>query len=139
MPKTSEVDPQFRADVVAGLKQYIPSIPARWLYDRRGSELFDDITRLPTYYPTRTETVLLEGIAPELAAAVRPRSAVVEFGAGSATKTPILLRAVKPASYVPVDISGDYLRDSAATVARSVCPGSGAPVIPSHAEPTVGK
>ena len=115
---SDEVDPQFRADVIAGLKQYIPSVPARWLYDRRGSELFDAITRLPTYYPTRTETALLERIAPELASAVRPGSAVVEFGAGSATKTPILLRAAKPVSYVPIDISGDYLRESAATVAR---------------------
>ena len=119
MLATSErTDPQFRADVLAGLAFYIPSIPARWLYDRRGSELFDVITRLPTYYPTRTETALLERIAPELAEAVRPGSAVVEFGAGSATKTPILLRAARPASYVPIDISGDYLRDSAATVAR---------------------
>ena len=118
MLKTSEqVDPQFRADVIAGLKQYIPSIPARWLYDRRGSELFDEITRLPSYYPTRTETALLESIAPELAEAIRPGSAVVEFGAGSATKTPILLRAAKPVSFVPIDISGDYLRESAATVA----------------------
>ena len=74
---SDEVDPQFRADVIAGLKQYIPSVPARWLYDRRGSELFDAITRLPTYYPTRTETALLERIAPELASAVRPGSAVV--------------------------------------------------------------
>ena len=118
MPRTPEdVDPQFRADVLAGLKQYIPSIPARWLYDLRGSELFDEITRLPSYYPTRIETALLERIAPEIAEAVPPGSAVVEFGAGSATKTPILLRSVRPAAYVPIDISGDYLRDSAATVA----------------------
>ncbi|HEX6218632.1 MAG TPA: L-histidine N(alpha)-methyltransferase [Sphingomicrobium sp.] len=119
MLKTSErVDPQFRADVLAGLAAPIPSIPARWFYDRRGSELFDDITRLPTYYPARTETELLERIAPDLAKAVPPASAVVEFGAGSATKTPILLKAVQPAAYVPIDISGDYLRDSAATVAN---------------------
>ena len=120
MPETrDEADPQFCADVIAGLKQYIPSIPARWLYDRRGSELFDDITRLPTYYPTRTETALLERIAPELAEVVPSAAAVVEFGAGSATKTPILLRAVRPSAYVPIDISGDYLRDSAATVAAA--------------------
>jgi L-histidine N-alpha-methyltransferase len=115
---SDEVDPQFRADVIAGLKQYIPSIPARWLYDLRGSELFDDITRLPSYYPTRTETGLLDRIAPEVAGAIPPEATVVEFGAGSATKTPILLRAVRPAAYVPIDISGDYLRDSAATVAN---------------------
>ena len=103
----------FRKDVLAGLSQYIPAIPARWLYDLRGSELFDEITRLPTYYPTRTETALLEKVMPEIASRLPTGAAVVEFGAGSATKTPILLEAIHPASYVPVDISGDYLEQSA--------------------------
>ncbi len=111
-----QADPAFRADVVNGLAEPIPSIPARWLYDRRGSELFDDITRLPTYYPTRTETALLEKIAPEVAAMAGTGGAVVEFGAGSQTKTPLLLKAVRPKAYVPIDISGDYLKDSAAAV-----------------------
>jgi L-histidine Nalpha-methyltransferase len=106
----------FRKDVLAGLSSYIPSIPARWLYDRRGSELFDAITRLPAYYPTRTETALLQSIMPEAAALIPSGGAVVEFGAGSATKTPILLEAIVPAAYVPVDISGEYLEDSAAVV-----------------------
>ena len=110
------VDPAFREDVLAGLSQYIPAVPARWLYDRRGSELFDEITRLPSYYPTRTETALLKEILPDIATRVRPGTAVVEFGAGSATKTPLLLEAVRPAAYVPVDISGDYLRESAAEI-----------------------
>ncbi|HET9399242.1 MAG TPA: L-histidine N(alpha)-methyltransferase [Sphingomicrobium sp.] len=119
MLKTLEkVDPAFRADVLNGLSEPIPAIPARWLYDRRGSELFDEITRLPAYYPTRTETALLDRIMPEVARLVEPSSAVVEFGAGSATKTPILLREVKPSAYVPVDISGDYLRESAQVVDR---------------------
>jgi L-histidine Nalpha-methyltransferase len=109
-------DPAFRADVLNGLAEPIPSIPARWLYDRRGSELFDEITRLPTYYPTRTETALLEKIAPEIAALTGTGGAVVEFGAGSQTKTPLLLSAVHPKAYVPIDISGEYLKDSAATV-----------------------
>ena len=104
----------FRADVLAGLAAPIPAIPARWLYDRTGSELFDAITRLPSYYPTRTETELLQSIMPEAAALIPKGAAVVEFGAGSATKTPILLRAIAPAAYVPVDISGDYLKESAA-------------------------
>ena len=111
-----QADPAFRADVVNGLAEPIPSIPARWLYDRRGSELFDDITRLPSYYPTRTETALLEQIAPEVAALAGTGGAVVEFGAGSQTKTPLLLKAVRPKAYVPIDISGDYLKDSAAAV-----------------------
>jgi L-histidine Nalpha-methyltransferase len=115
--KTLEkVDPQFRADVLNGLAEPIPAIPARWLYDRRGSELFDDITRLAEYYPTRTETALLEASIGEIARLVAPDSAVVEFGAGSATKTPILLHAVRPKAYVPVDISGEYLRESAQVV-----------------------
>ena len=103
----------FRDDVLAGLSAPIPAVPARWLYDLTGSELFDEITRLPDYYPTRTETALLKSVMPEVAARVPKGSAVVEFGAGSATKTPILLEFIDPALYVPVDISGDYLEQSA--------------------------
>ena len=111
-----QVDPAFRADVVNGLSEPIPAIPARWLYDRRGSELFDEITRLPTYYPTRTETALLEARMNEIAAQACDGCAIVEFGSGSSTKTPLLLSAMKPKAYVPIDISGDYLRESAARV-----------------------
>lgn len=106
-------DPAFRDDVLAGLAAAIPAVPARWLYDRRGSELFEEITRLPEYYPTRTETALLERHSGELAAMLGKGEAVVEFGSGSSAKTPLLLRAVHPAFYVPIDISGDFLRDSA--------------------------
>ena len=108
----------FRRDVLAGLSALIPAIPARWLYDHRGSELFEDITRLPSYYPTRTETAIFHDIMPDVAALVPRGGAVVEFGAGSATKTPILLEAIAPAAYVPVDISGDYLNGSAAQLQR---------------------
>jgi dimethylhistidine N-methyltransferase len=111
LPETA--DPQFREDVLNGLSAAIPAIPARWLYDHRGSELFDEITRLPSYYPTATETGLLTSIIPELARRIPQDLAVVEFGAGSATKTPLLLEAIRPAAYVPVDISGDYLEASA--------------------------
>ena len=117
MLKTVEaVDPAFRADVLAGLAEPIPSIPARWLYDLRGSELFDDITRLDSYYPTRTETALLKARMPEIAALACHHCAIVEFGSGSSTKTPLLLEAMTPRAYVPIDISGDYLRESAARV-----------------------
>jgi dimethylhistidine N-methyltransferase len=104
----------FRDDVLAGLAAPVAAVPARWLYDLRGSELFDEITRLPSYYPTRTETAIFHSAMPEIAALVPRGAAVVEFGAGSQTKTPILLEKVEPAAYVPVDISGDYLRQSAA-------------------------
>ena len=110
------LDPQtraFRDDVLAGLSAPIPAIAARWLYDRRGSELFDEITRLPSYYPTRTETAIFNTIMPQVAARVPKGPVIVEFGAGSQTKTPILLEAVHPAAYVPVDISGEYLEQSA--------------------------
>lgn len=121
----------FRDDVLAGLAAPIPAIPARWLYDRTGSELFDAITRLPSYYPTRTETALLQSIMPEAAARIPKGAAVVEFGAGSATKTPILLHAIAPAAYVPVDISGDYLEDSAAQLSAGF---PGLPVLPVTAD-----
>ena len=104
----------FRHDVLAGLSASIPAIPARWLYDQRGSELFDEITRLPSYYPTRTETAIFHSIMDDVALRVPKGAVVVEFGAGSQTKTPILLDAIAPSAYVPVDISGDYLEQSAA-------------------------
>ncbi len=106
-------DPQFRADVLSGLERRPRAIPARWFYDHRGSQLFEQITDLPEYYPTRTETALLHALCPELHEIVGEGRAVVEFGSGSSTKTPVLLRCVKPSSYVPIDISGDFLRQSA--------------------------
>lgn len=109
-------DPQFLADVLAGLRGPRRAIPARWLYDERGSQLFDEITRLPEYYPTRTETALMEQAVGDMATHIPPQSAVIEFGAGSATKTPLLLEAISPSAYVPIDISGDYLRASATTL-----------------------
>ena len=118
MPETA--DPQFRKDVLAGLAAPIPAVPARWLYDHRGSELFDQITKLRSYYPSGTETALLERIMPEVASQVPKGAAVVEFGAGSATKTPLLLNAIAPAAYVPVDISGVYLEASAADLREAI-------------------
>ncbi|MFL9839897.1 L-histidine N(alpha)-methyltransferase [Sphingomonas sp. ST-64] len=110
-------DPAFRADVLNGLAARPRAIPARWFYDRRGSELFEDITRLPEYYPTRTEAALLERVSPDVADSIGRGVAVVEFGSGSSAKTPVLLRAVKPAAYVPIDISGEFLRASARGIA----------------------
>ena len=132
------LDPQtlaFRDDVLAGLAASVPAIPARWLYDRRGSELFDEITRLPSYYPTRTETKLLGEIMPDVAARVPKGAAVVEFGAGSATKTPLLLGAIAPAAYVPVDISGDYLEQSAAELQQRFACLDVFPVVADFARP----
>jgi dimethylhistidine N-methyltransferase len=108
---------QFRSDVLAGLGQPQRAIPARWLYDHAGSELFDQITRLPEYYPTRTETSILTGMCGDISQAVGKGTAVVEFGAGSVTKTPLLLDCIKPAGYIAIDISGDYLHGACETLA----------------------
>jgi len=115
----SLVDPQFRHDVLTGLALRPRAIPARWFYDRRGSELFEAITDLPEYYPTRTEIGILDACCADLAARVPAGAAVVEFGSGSSAKTPRLLDCVKPAAYVPIDISGDFLRESAGALAQA--------------------
>jgi dimethylhistidine N-methyltransferase len=111
------VDPAFRDDVLAGLSAPVRAIPARWFYDRRGSELFEAITGLPEYYLTRTETALLERRCPEVARIAGAGQAVVEFGSGASVKTRILLAAAEPSAYVPIDISGDFLRDAASSLA----------------------
>jgi dimethylhistidine N-methyltransferase len=109
----------FRADVIAGLSASRKTLPARWLYDDRGSELFERITTLPEYYPTRTETGVLRENAAEIAMFCGPRAVLVEYGAGAGLKTEILLGALEnPALYVPVDIAGDFLVDSASRIER---------------------
>lgn len=125
------VDVAFRADVHAGLSQTPKAIPARWFYDTTGSALFEDITALPEYYPTRSETDLLTRHAADIAGAIGPGRAVVELGSGSSTKTPLLLAAIDPAAYVPVDISGDFLRGSAEALAARF---PGLPVYPVEAD-----
>jgi dimethylhistidine N-methyltransferase len=109
---------QFRAYVLAGLRQPRKAIPARWFYDRKGSELFEEITRLAEYYPTRAEIEILTDRCRQIGLAVGEGRAVVEFGAGSATKTPLLLDCIAPASYVPIDISGDFLREACRPLAE---------------------
>lgn len=116
MTKTaaSDVDPSFRNDVLKCFTENRYAIPARWLYDRRGSELFEQITGLPEYYPTRTETDLLQKYSRDVAAKGAAGRVIVEYGSGSSTKTPHLIEAINPAAYVPIDISGDFLTASAA-------------------------
>jgi len=106
---------EFARDVLAGLSGQRKSIPCTWLYDHRGSELFEQITQLPEYYPTRTETWLLERCAGEIAALAGARASVVELGSGSSRKTPLLLAALdEPACYMPIDISAQFLAESVA-------------------------
>ena len=109
----------FLSDVLAGLSGEPKSLPCKYFYDREGSRLFEAITRLPEYYPTRTEAALLTERAAEIARFVGPHAALVEFGSGSAAKTRTLLNACRKhvgglAAYVPQDISGPFLETVAA-------------------------
>lgn len=112
-PRPDDELSEFGAAVLAGLSQTPKVVPARYFYDDAGSALFEQITELPEYYPTRTEIGLLRARVGEIAATVGPGRAVVEFGSGSSTKTPLLLRAVAPSAYVPIDISADFLAGAA--------------------------
>jgi L-histidine Nalpha-methyltransferase len=126
----AQPDPAFLAEVLAGLSARQKVVPARWLYDHRGSELFEAITTLPEYYPTRTEHSILERHAKEIAERVGRGRVVIEFGSGSSTKTPLLLSAIEPEAYVPIDVSGEFLHESLQVLSRSF------PALPVH--PVVG-
>jgi dimethylhistidine N-methyltransferase len=104
----------FADDVMAGLLAEPKRLPPKYFYDQRGSRLFEEITRLAEYYPTRTETAILDANAAEIAALVPADAAMVEFGAGSSAKARILLRAAgQVTAYVPVDISSEFLSNEA--------------------------
>ncbi|MPS66898.1 MAG: L-histidine N(alpha)-methyltransferase [Novosphingobium sp.] len=111
-PRTFQPDPAFREDVLNGLEQAGKAIPARWFYDMRGSQLFEAITQVPEYYPTRTETALLHAHAAAVAERLGADATVVEFGSGSSIKTRILLKALPRATYVPIDICGEFLDEA---------------------------
>lgn len=105
-------------DVLRGLALPEKNIPSLYFYDRRGSELFDAITELPEYYPTRAEVSILETHGAEMAAALGPGVRLIELGSGSALKTELLLaRLDQPAAYVPVEISRAHLVSAAARIA----------------------
>jgi len=97
-------------DVLAGLSQAPKRLPSKYFYDRRGSELFEQITRQPEYYPTRIELQLLADRGAGIAEAVGPRAHVVEYGSGSGRKTRLLLDALEdPVAYTPIEISESAL------------------------------
>jgi L-histidine Nalpha-methyltransferase len=97
-------------DVLAGLSRTPKRLPSKYFYDKRGSELFEEITRQPEYYLTRIELALLESCAARIAEAVGPRAHVVEYGSGSGRKTRLLLDALDdPVAYTPIEISRSAL------------------------------
>ena len=105
-------------EVFAGLSARPRTLSPRWFYDRRGSELFEAITALPEYYLTRAEYNILLQHAAEIAGITGTGRALIELGSGSSVKTPLLLNALAPSAYVPIDISGDFLHQSAAALAK---------------------
>ncbi|MEV5568912.1 L-histidine N(alpha)-methyltransferase [Spirillospora sp. NPDC052269] len=108
----------LRRDVGEGLAASPKTLPPKWFYDERGSALFEDITRLDEYYPTRREREILTARAGGIAAATGA-TMLLELGAGSGEKTRLLLTALSGTlhSYVPVDVSGDFLGEAAAAIA----------------------
>jgi L-histidine Nalpha-methyltransferase len=109
----------FRDAVLNGLGRARKAIPCKFLYDARGSALFEEICRLPEYYPTRTEIAILEENSADIAAQMGPHCRLIEFGSGASQKVRILLHALdRPAAYVPVDISREHLRDAATSLAE---------------------
>ncbi len=108
----------FLDAVLEGLSRPEKAIPCRFLYDERGSALFDQICELGEYYPTRTETKILQACAPDIAERVGPAAQLIELGSGSSIKVRILLDAFdRPAAYVAVDVSREHLRRAAQRLA----------------------
>ena len=103
-------------EVLEGLTAAKKTLSPKYFYDERGSKLFDDITRLPEYYPTRTETALFEAHSAQIAEHFSGAVTLIEYGSGSSRKIRALLEGMKPAAYVPLDISGEHLEASAQTL-----------------------
>jgi dimethylhistidine N-methyltransferase len=105
---------RFRTDVIDGLNCLQKRLPSRWFYDDAGSELFEQITRLPEYYPTRVETQILRERAANIAEFCGGNATLLEYGAGAGIKTEILIQALEnPRLYIPIDIAGDFLDQTA--------------------------
>jgi len=123
----------FGRSVLAGLAGDPKTLESKYFYDARGSEIFDRITALEEYYPTRAETALLTTQAAAIADFVGPGAVLVEFGSGASVKTRILLDALPDLrAYVPIDISGAHLKMAAAGLAADYA----VPIIPLHADYT---
>jgi dimethylhistidine N-methyltransferase len=108
----------FARDAIDDLSQHPKRLSPKYFYDATGSELFEAITRLPEYYPTRTELSILRDRGSEIAAIIPQGAALVEFGAGATTKIRLLLQNCAVGAYVPVDISGDFLKAQADTLRK---------------------
>ncbi len=105
----SILEADTHTELLDGLQQSPKRVNPKWFYDERGSQLFDEITRLPEYYPTRTETRLLAANAGEIAHYCPESCLFIEPGSGSCDKARLLLEKLRPQAYLPIDISADFL------------------------------
>src|SRR5258708_37768780 len=108
----------FAREAIGDLSLRPKRLSPKYFYDATGSELFEAITRLPEYYPTRTELSILRDRGSEIAAIIPKGAALIEFGAGATTKVRLLLNECAFGGYVPVDISGDFLKAQAANLRK---------------------
>ncbi len=119
--RVSDLHPEqadFGSEVGTGLRQPQKTIPPKFFYDVRGSQLFDAICETPEYYPTRTESAILQQRAGTIAGLVGAGVQLIEIGSGNSQKVRLLLDALKPASYMPLDISREHLAQAADAMAR---------------------
>jgi dimethylhistidine N-methyltransferase len=122
----------FLADVLRGMSASPRALPSKYFYDRRGSELFDEITRLDEYYLTRTETAIMRENIDDIGASLGQQVVVIEYGSGTSTKTRMLLEHLPPGStYLPIDISGALLNEVARELASDY---PAIRVLPVHAD-----
>jgi len=118
-PHVAHVEKEFERAVLEGLSKDKKTLPCRYFYDARGSALFEDITRLPEYYPTRTEAQILRDHAADIVGKIGDGELLVEFGSGSSLKTEILLDQIAASiAYVPVDVSPTALAEAKSRLAR---------------------
>jgi hypothetical protein len=119
-PQLGSFDPadSFREDVIAGLSLPQKALPPKYFYDAQGSRLFEAICRLPEYYPTRSELALTRANLGAIARFAGRGCALIEYGSGEGRKSRLLIGALRPAAYIPVDISRHALRGATASLRR---------------------
>src|SRR5882757_5160319 len=109
--RLDEATSVFAGDVIGGQSKFPKTLSPKYFYDAKGSELFEQITVLPEYYPTRTELSILRQRGGDIARLIPHGAALIEFGAGATTQVRLLLERCAFGAYVPVDISGEFLHE----------------------------